>query len=470
MFRISTVSRIGSVAELFLSALCLAVAVGCGGSGMTNNPPPPAGNTKAQVKIGDAAADRILAFEVSIASPITIMTSSGNLQIPLSSNRLELSHMSAKFEPLTLVNAPQGTYMGATLTISNPELTFLDNAGAAHTIQSSASQMVNLTFNPAITIGTSPVVLSIDVNLANSITTDAAGNITGFTFTSSSFTFSTKPVAAASQQDDDGELEDVTGLVTSVSGSSFTMNVGQSGAQLTFATDNATQFSDGVADVSSALNQIVKVEGTTKADGTLFAAEVEGLESQNGAEMEGVMTSVTGNPATSINVLAQDGTGSGMNANKIGASFAADVSGAQFKVDPGNVDTSGLGGIPGAPNFPFDATTLKAGQRVEIESTSPVPAAGGTVVADKVKLQQQTVSGTVANLAAGSGGTATFDLSLPADSYLALLSGQPAVHIFVQPQTDNGVGGLANGNTVRVRGLLFWTGSSFNLIARRIMP
>lgn len=30
----------------------------------------------------------------------------------------------------------------------------------------------------------------------------------------------------------DGELEDVTGLVTSVSGSNFTMNVGQSGAQL----------------------------------------------------------------------------------------------------------------------------------------------------------------------------------------------------------------------------------------------
>lgn len=468
----STVSRTRSVVALFSSALLLAVSAGCGGgSSMTNNnPPPPAGNTATQVKIGDAAADRIVAFEVTIGSPITVTTSSGNLQITLSSNRLELSHMSAKFEPLTLVNAPQGTYSGATLTISNPELTFLDNAGAAHTVQSSASQTVNLTFSPAITIGASPMVLSIDVNLANSVTTDQAGNITGFNFSASSFTFSTKPVATANQQDDDGELEDVTGLVTSVSGSGFTMNVGQSGAQLTFTTDNTTQFSDGVTDLNSTLNQIVQVEGMTKPDGTLFASEVEGLENQTGADLEGIMTSVTGNPATSVGILAQDGSGGGMNSSKIGATFSADVSGAQFKIDQGNIDTSGLGGIPGTPNFPFDAATLKAGQRIEVESTNAVPAAAGTVVADKVTLQQQALNGTVANFAAGSGGAATFDLALPSDSYLTLLSGQSSVHVFLQPGTDNQVGAISNTNTVRVRGLLFWTGTSFNLIARRITP
>jgi len=467
----STVSLIRAVVALTASALILAAAAACGGgSSMTNNPPPPAGNTTTQVKIGDTAADRIVAFEVTIGSPITVTTASGNLQITLSSNRLELSHMSAKFEPLTLVNAPQGTYTGATLTISNPELTFLDNAGVAHSIQSSASQTMNLTFSPAITIGAAPVVLSIDVNLANSVTTDQAGNITGFNFSASSFTFSTKPVATANQQDDDGELEDVTGLVTSVSGSSFNMNVGQSGAQLTFTTDNTTQFSDGVADLNSTLNQIVKVEGMTKADGTLFASEVEGLENQNGAELDGIMTSVTGNPATSVSVLAQDGIGGGMNSSKIGASFSADVSGAQFKIDQGNIDTSGLGGIPGAPNFPFDATTLKAGQRIEVESANAVPAAGGTVVADKVKLQHQALNGTVANFAAGSGGAATFDLTLPPDSYLTLLSGQSSVHVFLQPGTDNQIGAISNTNAVRVRGLLFWTGTSFNLIARRITP
>ena len=456
-----------------LAIVALAMTMACGGGSSTannNNQPPPAGNAKAQVKIGDAAVDRIVAFEVTVGSPIMLTTSSGNLQIMLSSNRLELSHMSAKFEPLTLVNASQGTYTGATLAISNPELTFLDDAGTAHTIQGSANQTINLTFNPAITIGSAPVVISVDVNLAHSVTTDQAGNITGFNFDASSFTFSTKAVASANQQDDDGELEDITGLVGSVSGSSFTLNVGQSGAQLTFNTDNTTQFSDGVTDVNSALNQIVKVEGVTKADGTLFASEVEGLENQNGAELEGVMTAVTGNPASSITVLAQDGIGGGMNSSKVGASFTADVSGAQFKVNQGNIDTSGLGGIPGTPNFPFDAATLKAGQRVELESINTVPAAAGTIVAEKVKLQQQAIQGTVSNFTAGSGGAATFDLSLPSSSYLALLSGKTSVHVFVQPGTDNNAGTINNGSSVRVRGLLFWTGTSFNLIARRITP
>jgi hypothetical protein len=127
-----------------------------------------------------------------------------------------------------------------------------------------------------------------------------------------------------------------------------------------------------------------------------------------------------------------------------------------------------LGGIPGTPNFPFDATTIKPGQRTEVETTGAVPAAGGTVVADKVKLQQQAMSGTVSTFVAGSGGAATFDLTLPASSYVALLSGQTVVHVFQQPKTDNRFGTISNGSVVRVRGLLFWTGSSFNLIARRI--
>ena len=133
-------------------------------------------------------------------------------------------------------------------------------------------------------------------------------------------------------------------------------------------------------------------------------------------------------------------------------------------------DTSGLGGIPGTPNFPFDATTVVAGQRVEVESTTAVPTAGGNIIADKVKLQQQALVGTVSNFVAGSGGAATFDLNLPTDSYLTLLAGQSVIHVFQQPGRDNRSGTITNTSTVRVRGLLFWTGTGFNMIARRITP
>lgn len=453
------------------SGLLLFFTAGCGGGSSTTQSPLPVSKTATQLKIGDAAADRVISFEVSVANPIVLTMSSGaDVKVNLGSNRLELSHMSAKVEPLTITSVPQGTYTSALLTISNPEVIFLDNNGVAHSIESNASQKITVTLNPALTVGATPAIVSIDVDAANSVSTDASGNITGFNFSPGSFGITTKSIAAQKQEDDDGELEDVTGLVASVSGNSFVLNVGQSGAQLTFATDNTTQFGDGLTDVTSTLNQIVKVEGKTKADGTLFAAEVEGLENQNGADLEGIVRAVTGNPATALSLTAQEGTGNGMDATKVGSAFSVNVSGAQYKVNAGNIDTSGLGGIPGTPNFPFDASTIMAGQRVEVETATAVPATGGNILADKVKLQQQTLKGTVSNFAAGAGGAASFDLNLPADSYLTLLSGNSVVHVLQQPGTDNRSGAIANNNSLRVRGLLFWTGTSFNMIARRITP
>ena len=466
-------------ASVTLGALMLLAA--CGGSSSSSPTPTPIptptpSTVVTQIRIGDAPADRVIAFELTIASPVVLTPGGGGsvVNLTVGSNRMEFSHMSAKMEPLSVVNFPQGSYSSAAITITNPEMTFFNSGGTPTTIQGSASQTVTVNFNPALTIGSAPGVVNVDLNVANSIATDQAGNITGFNFSGSSFNISTKAVAPeAQQEDDDGEMESVTGLVTSVSGNNFTMKAGQSGAQLTFTTDSTTQFSDGLTNVASCLNQIVNVEGVTRSDGTLFAKEVEGIENQNGAEVEGLVTAVTGNPATSLNITAQDGMGNGMNNAMVGGTFAVDVTGVQashYKVDQGNCDFSGLQ-VQG-PSFPFDATTIHAGQRVEIESVNMMPMMAGTIVADKVKLEQQAVTGTVSNFVAGSGGAATFDLNLPSDgsSYLTVLSGEVVVHVFQQPGTDNKFGAVSNGSTVRVRGLLFWTGTTFNMIARRITP
>ncbi len=160
--------------------------------------------------------------------------------------------------------------------------------------------------------------------------------------------------------------------------------------------------------------------------------------------------------------------GTGMDAGKIGATFTVDVSGlpaGKYSLDLGKCDTSGLD--MGGANFPFGPSTIKAGQRVEAGMTGGVPVSNA-ITADEIKLEQQAVNGTVSNFAAGQGGEATFDLTLPADSYLGVLSGQTTVHVFQQPGTHNKFGTISNGSAVRVRGLLFWTGSTFNMIARRI--
>ena len=447
---------------MIIAALALAAGCGGGGSGVNSagpTPTPAPGTTSTQVRFGDAPADSVIAFEVSV-SALSLTPAGGGSPIAVTvpaNNRIELTHASGKFEPFVAGNLPQGTFSAANLTLVNSELTFLSGAGTPVHINGPATASISVPLSPNLAIGASPLVLNIDVNVANSITT-TAGVVNGISFGPTSFNITAKvPGAAANQQDDDGEIEDVQGTVTAVNSPSFTLKL-QNGSSLTFATDGTTQFKDGVTGVASLLNQVVTVEGFTKTDGSLFAKEVEGLESATGAEIEGLITSISG---TTLTVTAQGGIGSGFDDSKVGATFSVNIAGLQaskFRVKAGN----GFGGGLPSASFPFDATTIHQGQRIEVDSDAAVPAAGGAITPDKINLQQQGVSGTVANAA-----TSTFDINLAADSALRVISGQTVVHVTRASSTDSRVT-VSNGATAHVRGLLFWNGTSWQMIARRI--
>ena len=460
-----SLSPVAKLTFTFMLVVLIALAAGCGGGGssVASSPSPtpsPAGTTATQVRFGDAPADSVIAFEVSVSS-LSLTPASGGSPIAVTvpaNNRIELTHASGKFEPFIAGNLPQGTFSAANLTLANSELTFLTSTGTPVHINGPASASITIPLSPNLTIGSSPLVLNIDVNVAASITT-VGGVVNGIAFTPTSFNITAKaPGVAANQQDDDGEIEDVQGTVTAVNGSSFTLKIGQAGSSLTFATDGTTQFKDGVTTVASLLNQVVTVEGFTRADGSLFAKEVEGLESNTGAEVEGLITAISG---TTLTVNAHDGIGNGFDDTKIGASFSINIAGlnaSKFRVKAGN----GFGGGLPSAAFPFSATTIHQGQRIEVDTDQPVPAANGAVSPDKINLQQQGVSGTVANNAAS-----TFDINLATDSALRVISGQTVVHVTKNASTDNRVS-LANGLAVQVRGLLFWNGTSWQMIARRI--
>lgn len=445
----------------------LAGSTGCGGgSSMTTlGTRQPA----TQVRISDAPADRVVTFEVNVG-PITVTPSGGAAFTVLAgTQRVELSHLSGTSQPLVILDVPQGSYTTMSIILSNPEVAFINNLGAVVKLEPPLSQAVTINLSPAVTVGTAASVVSIDLNLANLLTFDSQGNVVGVTPSASAFSVSAVAVPAENNQEhaENGELEDITGTVTSISGTSFTMTVGQSGVPLTFTTDGNTEFKDG-ASLSTLMNTIVKVEGLTKPDNTLYAKEVEGVEDNNGMESDGLVTQVVGNPATQLNIVAQDGSGSGMDDTKVGSTLVVAVTGAQYKVSQGNIDSSGIGGLPSSPNFPFDATTVHAGQRVEVESASMIN--GTAIVAEKVKLQQQALTGTVSGLSGPtSAGPVTFTLTVASDSAFAMLSGQTTVTVFWQPGTDlHNLTNVNNSDQVRVRGLVFFTGSSFNLIARRI--
>jgi len=445
----------------------LLLAIGCGGSSSSSQLNPGQGNppqtSSAQFKIGDAPADRVLSFEVTVG-PITMTPASGNAVTVLSgTRRLEMAHLSGTNEPLSLLNVPQATYTSASIAVSNPEVTYINNVGAVVKLQPAFNQAIVVNFSPALSVGNSATVVNIDLNVANSLTFDAQGNATGVSMSASSLTFGSATVAAEDKQGhDDGELEDTTGVISAVNGSSFTLSLGQSGTSLTFTTDANTQFDDGA---SLTANMIVTVEGVTKTDGSLYAKEVEGIEDSNGAEAEGLITQING---TQISFVDDHQTGSGADDTKVGETITADLNGARFKVKKGNIDTSGIGGLPSSPNFPFDAATIHTGQRIEVESVSPMDVS--SMSGDKVKLQQQAMVGTVSGLSgATTTGPINFTLTVDSDSAFATLSGKTQINVFWQLGTVlHKLASVSSGDKVRVRGLVFFSGTSFNMIARRI--
>lgn len=476
----------------------MAVTTACGGGGNTPvavvSPPAPTASptptaspsptpvpafTNAQLRIGDVPADRVIDFEVSFGpGPLVVTLATGqSFNLTVQNNRWELSHTAGKLEPLSITGFPQGTITSIQIPLSDPEVTYLDDAGTLQKFVGSSPQTANVTLNPPLIIGTSPLIVTLDVNVANTLTYDqSTGKVTAINFSGPTFTFKTRAIGPAStQQDDDGEIEGVTGKVTVVNGSTFGLDAGQGGASLAFVTDNTTRF-DGVT-LANLLNKIVKVKGHTRTDGSVFAAEVEGLEDgTSGAELEGIIIAEDGPPLSSnppqITILVQDGNGLGMAPSKIGQTFWVAIDSSQFSnytIDWGNM--ANIGGS-------FSGRDISPGQRVEVELPVGVPQTSGdtTGFPTEIKLEQQAVSGQVNNL---NQATNEFDLGLPADSYITALTKIASIHVLLQPETDMKVS-VSNNANVRVRGLLLFTltadvnnlgpkpWGTFTMIARRV--
>jgi hypothetical protein len=174
----------------------------------------------------------------------------------------------------------------------------------------------------------------------------------------------------------------------------------------------------------------------------------------------------------------QNGAGSGVSASSFGSSFTVNAgSGTTYQIDSDGVDMSGLSFNP-----VFDGSHVFAGQRVEAVSGSAMMTGsnmgggmmgGGTtsatVDASEIHLEQQGFRGSVSGYTPRAG-AATFTLTLAPDSALASLTGSTALTVLQQPDTQLlGLSSVDNGNSVQVRGLLFFDSGAWKVVATRIM-
>jgi len=285
--------------------------------------------------------------------------------------------------------------------------------------------------------------LNFDLDMTNSLT------ISGNTATVAP-TFKVTAVTVApnedNEDDDNGEIEDVHGKVTNVTAPNFTIQTSQS--TITFATDSNTRFSDGLTSLSDVkVGEVLEVDGLTKSDGTKLATKVELEEGENGMEAEGIVSAVTGTPATQITIAHQvDSSGSATPPVTVDVQITSTT---QFLV---RLDKLGMTlSVP----MVFDASHIAKGQRVEVDSSST----GSPLVADKVKLREQALIGTISNLNGN-----TFTLTVNSTSAFASLSSATTVSVIVLSGGEDQVP-LTNGATVRIRGLLFFDGTNYTLVA-----
>jgi uncharacterized protein DUF5666 len=478
------------IGPLTLLSLLLFLALGCGRGSTPLQP-----SSAVQVKIGDAAADRVVALEMTLTSLVLTKSDGQLVSVLPEARRIEFTRLAGTVEPVALLNIPQGSYTEAALSGSNLHLTYLDATGAVEEYTQAREITTSIVLNPRLGVTTSSVI-NVDLNLGASILSIDPTNVAPPQFRPV-YSFSISPVSATKQQEEEGALEHVIGVVTAADSSSFTMQLGQNGILLTFAVDASTAFQD--VTLTTLPNMIVEVDAVTAADGTFYAERVAGLTNTGGAVVEGMLTHGSLEPAGFVKRIAyrptaplvvQDGVGNGMVDALVGTPVTVDFSSAAYGVNgegmPDGWAFNLIGGLV------FNPATIIPGQSVQVVTdTGITPLEGSyTIPARTVTLQEQAASGVVSDYRNGflfglllglrdtktvsprsaiSMPLAAFDLQLPDDSYLSLLTPFTSVTVGIFPETKvNGTSAISDLMTVRVRGWLFYFNDELAMVADRI--
>lgn len=458
---------------LFLAAALAA----CGGGGSRPMPQPtptPTPTTAVQVNMGDSPADWMLAFSMNITS-MSLTGSNGSASVVSTTMPMEMMHLMGTMQPLAMISAAQGTYTGATITIGSAAVMYMDPTTRALTQQTIAGPITGtVTFSSPITVGSMPMAMGFDLDLASSISSGSGGalSMNPVFHVSWGMQGSGNPMDFA-----DGGIQQMMGSISGVSGSTFTMTPMQAAQSFTFATNASTVF-DGTSMSAMSTGMLTRVDGTLQADGSLLATRVQSMMGSGGMMGGGIVTAVTGSPATQLTMVMQNGAGSGMMASYFAEEASVNMNGSTaYSMDEDDVSLSSLPFTP-----VFDGSHLYAGQSVMPVSSGGMMAGdmgggmmggggsmvAGTITASTLELEPQGLTG-VAATAIQSGATTSFTLTLPSDCAFTTLTGATTVTVYQQTGTLlAGATPIAGGATVHAFGLLFFDGGQWKLVASRI--
>ena len=370
------------LAMAFVVAIAAVIQFGCGGGGPGATRP---GFTQPTGSValfgGDAPLCSILSFNVTITG-VTLTPAGGGTPVSIlaSGNSITLDFASLMdfATMMTLSNVPLGTYDQLNVTLSNPQITFLDTSKtppAITTISPTLSALsISLALNPPVTVAANGTIgLQLDFDLLSSVQTDLNGQITSNVIPS--FTASQPTPTSGTGFAD---FDDLRGIVQSVSTNSsspaftgdFTVQTVH-GPTLAIHTTSSTQF-DGVSGLSGlTVGTLVEVHAFLDSSGNLVAKEVEAEEQEdapNGkAAFVGLITSVVRDPstgaATQFNMYVREEDPDVSSRVALRSSLTVNVtSSTRFVLTAKGTNFA---------SFSFGATTLGVGQRVVVHGQLP---------------------------------------------------------------------------------------------------
>jgi hypothetical protein len=414
----------------------------------------------------------VLSFEVSLTGA-SLNPGSVDLLAGKGPIRIEVKKLETENAFLTTTSVQAGNFTGLNLTFANPELTFMNNTGAALAgcasgavceIKPTGTLSATVSGAFTVTAGSHSGIL-VDVNLNNLISSTLGVD------------FSASGAVAATQQtmQQQGELEDldeINGIVKSPANNQFMLQTTELG-NITVTTDNNTEFDD--FDSCAAANfscladgQSVEVELLLMGSGSFLAKKVELEDDVAEAvddELDGVVFKI--DSATQFEIVVIDELRDVANVDVGNPVIVTLQSGASF-----DVDTDGLS-VPSTFQQAFtsatDTSQLLPGQTVQVRarSMSGGPAPAPIMIAtDRVRLRMTRFTATVSGTPSGS----NFNVNNLPSIFTA--AGVTLIQVQTSSQTDfedvNGVGGLADGTPVSLRGLLFVSSPNPVLIADKV--
>jgi len=460
------------------SVFAIGLFAGCGGGSMNNPMLPGPQTAQVSVSMTDAppAGVTVLSFEVSLTGA-TLNPGNADLLAGKGPIRIEVKKLETEAAFLSTANITAGSYTSLNLTFANPELTFMNNTGAALAgcavgavceIKPAAGTLtatVNGTFD--VMSGTQTGLL-VDVNLASLISSTLGVD----------FTASGAVTVQQQTQKDKGELEDlddINGIVKSPANNQFTLQTTDMGS-IAVSVDSNTEFKDfescAAANFSCLQDgQSIEADLLVMGAGSFLAKKIElrdGAAEANDDDLDGVVFKV--DSAMQFEIVVIDELRDVANVSvgdPVIVTLQTTGGGTSFQVDANglNIPASLQNAFQGAT----DTSQLIPGQTVQIRKRSmtggPAPAAI-TITTDRVRLREARFTATVSGAPTG----ANFNVgNLPG---LFTSVGVTTIQVQTSSQTNfdnvSGMSGLADGTVVSLRGLLFKSPTTPVLIADKV--